>query len=172
MLYGFEEPSDLAKRHPACRAIRRSARIGPPAMTPVPAGAARRIDLAGTVAVQRRHDAGCGLPAAARESAHAWRIQSPCGWLPALRGPCRGRSPRGPSGRRQRQGQRTPMRRPPFTDLRDAVDVDQAVHELVVALFAIAIHPFTGLSGHGVSHSARTSRRHAFRLIPGIGVLT
>ncbi len=106
MLYGFDEPIDLATT--SCMpSVSKTARIGPPAMMPVPAGGGAQQNLAGAMtavdvvmqraAVAQRND----------ESCRAWQLPLPCGWLPALHAPCHGRSQRDPSGRRRRRGLRS-----------------------------------------------------------------
>ena len=116
------------------------ARIGPPAMMPVP-GMAARTRPGRRRSGRRCRDAACGPRAAARGSCCAWPARSPCGSPPALRAPCRRHSRRGPCRRRPRPGGKA---EPPAAlhHLGDAVDADQLLDQLAflaVARLAVAV---------------------------------
>jgi len=135
MLYGFDEPIDFATTS-WTPSVSNTARIGPPAMMPVPAGAARKIDTAramtaGDVVMQRaalaqRHAGQValggfgGLADRLRHFARLAVTEAGAALLIADH---------------DQRGETEALAA--LDDLGHAVDVDELVDELAVALFAL-----------------------------------
>ncbi len=126
-LCGFELPRHLV-RMSWMPALSTTARTAPPAMTPVPGEAGLR----NTSPAPKWPSVSCGMvtPSSGTVKCSCAPGRCPCGSLRAPRWPCRGRRPRGRlvADDDERAEAEAPAA---LHDLRDAVDVDDALLELL-----------------------------------------